>query len=277
MVSFHHPDYNANFHKWKLIRDTIAGDVRAYVPKLEGQSDKEYQAYVNRPSFYNATSRTLDALVGLMFSKDPEFKAPKALEDIAKNITLNGDTLNDFSKLCVRESLQTARNGILVDMPSVYRANFSKADEEKLNLRSYARLYKAESIINWDTYNHNGVEILSQVVLEETYLKSKNEFEKELKTRWRVLDLDEGKYRQRVFETDDLDDKKINQIGEDAIIIINGSTIDYIPFFFFGVNTTKPDIEKSPIFLLNSFSRCLIAFLLLSFAALIYLSQTLST
>lgn len=247
MVDTKHPDYDKHFPDWKLIRDTIEGDLRAYVPKLEGQSKDEFNAYVDRPSFYNATSRTLDALVGLMFSKPPEFIAPKELEEIAKNITLNGESVEEFAKIICKENLQTARGGVMVDMPNVYRGSFSKADEEKLKLRTYARYYNAESIINWDTISVNGIEVLTQVVLEEGYLKTTNEFTKEAKTRWRVLDLFEGVYRQRVFEDSGTGTtKNILQVSE-VTPIVNGSTINYIPFVFIGITSLKPLIEKSPI------------------------------
>ena len=68
-VNTQHAQYKSNLSTWKLMRDVISSNVTSYVPKLEGQSQEEFKAYVNRPAFFNATSRTLEALLGLIFSK----------------------------------------------------------------------------------------------------------------------------------------------------------------------------------------------------------------
>ena len=71
-VNTQHKVYQSNLSTWKLMRDVISSNVASYVPKLEGQSTDEFKAYVNRPAFFNATSRTLEALLGLIFSKPAE-------------------------------------------------------------------------------------------------------------------------------------------------------------------------------------------------------------
>ena len=93
-VNTQHKDYQANLSTWKLMRDVISSNVTSYVPKLEGQDNDEYKAYVNRPAFFNATSRTLEALLGLIFSKPAEvpdstelnkiYEAIKELEEAMK-------------------------------------------------------------------------------------------------------------------------------------------------------------------------------------------------
>ena len=97
-------------------------------------------------------------------------------------------------------------------MPNIDRSQFSQAQAEAMNLRPYAWIYKAESIINWDTITVNGISTLSLVVLEEHYTApTDDEFTKEDKIRYRVLDLFEGVYRQRIFE---VVNKEYTQVGE---------------------------------------------------------------
>ena len=204
MVTNTHPQYNNNLPKWTKCRDSIEGEVKGYVPRLADQSNDEYKAYIERPSFFNATSRTLDALVGLIHSKEAEINIPSQIALMAENITLDDDTLEDFAKNLTVEALAVGRVGVLVDMPSVDRSQYTQAQAEALNLRPYARMYKAESIVNWYSVNVNGVNKLSMVVLKESYeADTADEFTKEEKIRYRVLDLQDGFYRQRIFQEED--------------------------------------------------------------------------
>ena len=81
-VNSTHPDYDANIVAWQRARDVFAGEdaVKAaaekYLPRLDCQDDKEYLAYKNRASFFNASARTADGFVGLIFRRDPTFKLP---------------------------------------------------------------------------------------------------------------------------------------------------------------------------------------------------------
>ena len=60
----------------------------------------------------------------------------------------------------------------------------------------YVSVYKSEDIINWKYTNNK----LSLVVLKELSLTdTDDEFTQKVITNYRVLDLFEGKYRQRLF------------------------------------------------------------------------------
>ena len=78
-----HPDYDSALPAWLRARDVFAGEdaVKAagerYLPKLDSQSADEYNAYRARASFFNATARTVDGFVGLIFRREPTFKIPE--------------------------------------------------------------------------------------------------------------------------------------------------------------------------------------------------------
>ena len=244
MVTNTHPQYNNNLPKWTKCRNSIEGEVKGYVPRLADQSNDEYKAYIERPSFFNATSRTLDALVGLIHSKEAEINIPSQIALMAENITLDDDTLEDFAKNLTVEALAVGRVGVLVDMPSVDRSQYTQAQAEALNLRPYARMYKAESIVNWYSVNVNGVNKLSMVVLKESYeADTQDEFTKEEKIRYRVLDLYEGFYRQRIFQEVN---KAYVAVGE-VLPMANGLRLDYIPFIFIGASSLKSSCDKPPL------------------------------
>jgi hypothetical protein len=77
-----HIQYDANANAWLRARDVFAGEdaVKAagvrYLPRLDSQTDDEYAAYKERASFFNATARTADGFVGLIFRREPSFKLP---------------------------------------------------------------------------------------------------------------------------------------------------------------------------------------------------------
>src|SRR5258706_11802851 len=81
-VNSTHPDYAAALPSWVRARDVIAGEdaIKArgesYLPRLDAQSEDEYKAYKSRGCFFNATSRTCDGMLGLLFRRDPEVKLP---------------------------------------------------------------------------------------------------------------------------------------------------------------------------------------------------------
>lgn len=246
-VNAKHPEYSKNLTKWQLMRDALAGEVakEKYVPKLSDQEAEEYSAYVGRAEFYNATARTQVALTGLLFAKPPKVELPEALKTIGENISLDDDTLEALAKNIANECLSVGRCGVLVDLPSVEKADYSKLEAERLNLRAYATLYKAENIINWKTTKINGSNVTSLVVLAETYAEpTQDEFVDKIKTRYRVLDLHEGYYRQRVFsETKAGNFEVVSEIYPSA----NGQKLEYLPFTFFNVNDLKTSVEKPPL------------------------------
>lgn len=246
-VNAKHPEYSKNLTKWQLMRDALAGEVakEKYVPKLSDQEAEEYSAYVGRAEFYNATARTQVALTGLLFAKPPKVELPEALKTIGENISLDDDTLEALAKNIANECLSVGRCGVLVDLPSVEKADYSKLEAERLNLRAYATLYKAENIINWKTTKINGSNVTSLVVLAETYAEpTQDEFVDNIKTRYRVLDLHEGYYRQRVFsETKAGNFEVVSEIYPSA----NERKLEYLPFTFFNVNDLKTAVEKPPL------------------------------
>lgn len=246
-VNAKHPEYSKNLTKWQLMRDALAGEVakEKYVPKLSDQEAEEYSAYVGRAEFYNATARTQVALTGLLFAKPPKVELPETLKTIAENVSLDDDTLEALAKNIANECLSVGRCGVLVDLPSVEKADYSKLEAERLNLRAYATLYKAENIINWKTTKINGSNVTSLVVLAETYAEpTDDEFVDKIKTRYRVLDLHEGYYRQRVFsETKAGNFEVVSEIYPSA----NGRKLEYLPFTFFNVNDLKTSVEKPPL------------------------------
>lgn len=233
-----HSDYDKMVPIWKRIRDVLAGHDaiqeagRDYLPELSEQDENEYQAYKGRAAFFNATSRVSDTMSGLVFRKPPIIEAAP-IQDIADNITLNGTNLTSFAEDIIEEQLGPTRSGVLVDYPSVDTSQMTAVQVKALGLRPYAALYKAEDILDWRYTNG----VLSMVKLREIeeVVDPQDEFLTERKEIIRVLDMFEGKYRQRVYKEVRKDGKDtLWELASTVFPRMNGKPFDYIPFVFFG-------------------------------------------
>jgi hypothetical protein len=76
-VNSTHPEYDASAGAWSQARDVLAGGsaVKAagerYVPRLDIQTMEEFTAYLVRAFFFNATARTAEGYLGLIFRRPP--------------------------------------------------------------------------------------------------------------------------------------------------------------------------------------------------------------
>jgi len=122
-VDTKHQSYEDNCSIWQKCRDVVAGQEaihtagKLYLPMLSGQTDDEYDAYKARAMFYNATQRTVDAMSGLLFRKEPKIEVPAGMDEWLKNIDLNGNSLNTFVEKTADDVLTISRFGILVEHP----------------------------------------------------------------------------------------------------------------------------------------------------------------
>ena len=249
-VTSRHKDYDAYARKWKRCRDVVSGEEAvhsagtAYLPMLKDQELSEYLAMVARTPFYNATWRTIAGFIGMLFRKPPTIEVPKKVEAYLEDITMSGITFSSFVQDCTLEDLEVSRLGVLVDYPSQQvdaegnPIQLTIAQTEELGLRPTMQQYKAESIINWKFGKVKNKTVLTQVRLLEVEEVELNEFETEEKGRVRVLDLFEGKYRQRVF-----DEESGEQIGGEVYPVMNNKNLDFIPFYFIGPDGTDGSLD----------------------------------
>lgn len=248
-------EYDLKRQAWCKMRDVIAGcdKIQAagekYLPKLGDQSKEDYDAYLKRGVFFNATGRVVDALSGMVFRKEPELKAPDGMKDIIADITLNGVPLNQFAELLMEEGLSVTRAGVLVDFPNVEKVEgevITLDVAQRKGLRVYARMYKAEDIINWRTAQLGGKTVLSLVVLREVQetIDPADTFSMKCEEVYRVLELIDGVYTQSIW-------KEINksfQLAAQFTPRMNGKAFDSIPFEFFGAQGNTPDVDEPVLY-----------------------------
>lgn len=246
-----HPDYDAMHGRWAMCRDAAEGEhavharKEVYLPRLKGEEDESYKLRLKMTPFFNATWRTITGMRGLLFRKPPTKDVPGSADEAMENIDLAGTTMDSFASEVAEEALTVGRVCILADHPTL-PAGTTLADKQKLGARAFLAMYKAESFYNWKEERKNGVTKLVQVRLKEcAELPGDDEFTTVHEDRYRILDLLENKYRQRVFRINK--DGKDEQVGEDLFPEIGGKALDYIPFVVIGVDSVGLCVEPPPL------------------------------
>ena len=257
-----HPDYDANLVTWLRARDVIAGEdaVKAgatkYLPRLDSQSDGDYLGYKSRACFFNATSRTCDGFLGLLFRRDPEVKLPDrhagvggALRVFTEDVDLMGTSLFTFCKAVVGEVLSVGRCGTLID----WQANGEN--------RAYVVRYQAEDILNWQTQRINGRNVVTMIALRElvTEPDTDDPFVMDQTETIRVLKLEvladsSTRYVVELWEQTAASAQRKSKRGrsewtmvESRVPLRLGKPLPLIPFVFHGPRNALPDVDKMPL------------------------------
>src|ERR1017187_3587233 len=110
-----HPDYDASAMAWA--RDVLAGEdaVKAagtkYLPRMDSQSDGEYDAYKTRASFFGATARTLEEYLDLIFRRAPVLAlgTGEQLKKFVADCDLWGLDFHAYARRVVSEVLAVGR------------------------------------------------------------------------------------------------------------------------------------------------------------------------
>jgi len=234
-----HHSYAGRMAMVKKCRDATEGEDAVhkagdeYLPRLKDQTNDDYKAYVTRTPFFNATARTINGLVGMIFRKSPVIEVSASIESYLEDITLTNTPFNEFAEHCANEYLEVGGLGLLVEYPQVTEQAITRAQQEAQNLRPYVTEYKVESIINWRYGRVNNVVQPIMVVLSESAV-TYDEYEEIKVPQLRALWLENGIYLQRVYQKPDNKKDEWKQVGADIIPLMNGKPLSFIPFVYFG-------------------------------------------
>ena len=249
---YQHPDYEANLPRWIRCRDVVAGQDAvhkagiAYLPALSNQDNKEYEAYKKRTPFFNAAARTVDGMVGLVFRKNPISEVPAALEPVLEDVTLTGVPASVLAHKLIQEVETVGRVGVLVEYPRMDAQPTTLAEAQALNMRPYATIFAAESIINWRVQRINNAMQPTLIVLQEQYSKM-GAFEVDYSTQIRALLLDDGIYKQRVYRQTNSTVSAEWELVEEITPLMNGAPMRFIPFQIINSDSLEFAVSKPPL------------------------------
>jgi hypothetical protein len=251
-------EYEKASAKWQKCRDVIAGGDAIkgnrvlYVAKPSGMDKDDYNAYIERPEFFNATARTVQGMSGAIMRRPPTHEARPDVEKLFTDVTLNGRALESFAADVLKETMSVGRAGVLVDMPP--------AGSE--NQRPYWVLYTAEQIFNWRVVVVDGKRVLRLVVLRECAKTPSPDdpyvMEEEITYRELRLLMSDGPrpvptgyvqviWRKVITASDD-GTKKEEWVADAPIAIVRrGEALTFIPFVFFNADDNETDISEPPL------------------------------
>ena len=256
-----HKEYAEYLPIWEQIDDVLAGErgVKAkgalYLPKpnpndLSEANDIRYKQYAKRALFFNATGRTVSALVGSVFRKKPYIELPDSIAYAYNNIDGNGVGIAQQSQSVVKNVLSKGRTGLLVDFPAV-DGDITVARARQENLQPYCIQYDAKNIVNWITERHGAITILKTIVLQEEIEQFLDILQTETIQQYRVLYIDdEGYYSQYVYQVDD--QLKVTDVEIIEPRDANGNRLNFIPFVFVGSENNDYTIDDSPVYDLSN-------------------------
>jgi len=268
-VRFMRPELLKLLPIYELIRDCLEQQVKArgevYLPRpnasdLSTENTERYNAYLKRAVFYDVTSRTLNGVVGQVFTNDPEINLPELLKTVNEDANGSGVTLTQHSKETLQYTVSMGRCGLFVDYPRT-SAPATRAQIIAGDIKPTINAYAPENIINWQTKKRGAKQVLSLVVLVEKYQHKLDEFEYEERVQYRVLKLNE----QDQYVTEIHRDAEVapppgtaqtvppkmeltHILTEDAMPLdASGNPFNEIPFTFIGAVNNDPSPDPAPL------------------------------
>lgn len=225
-----HEQYDKKTKIWEKCRDAIEGEEAVklgkekYLPKLSGQDGNEYDAYLMRASYFNASGRTHEAMVGTVFRIDPTIDPPFPTNKLRK-----------ISEQVVSEVCEVGRCGLLTDAP------ITGGDP-------YIALYKAEDITNWQTRLTDADEVLIRLVLREIVQEPDEDdpYSVEDKTQYRELYLDEYSFYAQQLWVENEKGEFVRE-GEPIYPTAAGAKLTTIPFVFISALSISPEVSDPPM------------------------------
>jgi hypothetical protein len=257
-----HERYTMMFPTWQKNRAAREGSLSikrgrdVYLPKLESQAGQDkaakddYNDYLDRANWYAATGQTVNAFIGMMFKKQPQYTFVNldggdfVEDDIYLTASQGGENFTTMMKKVADEVLTVNRVGLLEDYPTASDTTLTLLEAQNSGMHSYTAIYKAEDILNWGTEKINGIEKPVWYVVRELYQDTTNSYTNPVnKYRYRILAISPDTGYIQIVVSD-----KGGTLYVDNLIqpLVNGAPLDYIPFWVLSVYGDTPMDVHAP-------------------------------
>jgi hypothetical protein len=181
-----------------------AGEV--YLPRQTRESETGYQNRLNRSVLTNYYTKTVDTFVGRIVKKPPKIleSTPPQIGALVEDIDNQGNDLATF----LREAITAATDdGIVyfyVDSPqsrveSEEARIRSMADDEAQGIRPFVTMIRAEQVLDIHYDDRQNLDLV-RYSFTHTEKDPEDEFSTITRNRIRVIDLDNGRVRHRIYE-----------------------------------------------------------------------------
>lgn len=194
----------------EICRDVYDGTLRLrrrgrkYLPQFPKESDEAYAERLGRAVLFNAFRKTVRALTGMVFRKDPAFSddVPEAIKPHLENIDLADRHVAIFAADGFQAKLIDGHGYILVDWSGPEGARNAAEEGEA---RPYWVWIDKLQVIRFRSTQRNGEIVLTSFAYIETDVVEDGEFKEKEIERVRQYDLVEGdrvQYRSWVRDVD---------------------------------------------------------------------------
>lgn len=256
-ITFIRREISEMMPKWEQVRDFLKGSftVKAagvkYLPMPQNDPDEcervlRYETYVERAQFYNFTSKTLQGLIGQVFSRDPILKSSSYIKKLALNIDGACTSLDQQAKVALGYVLSYGRCGLLADYPA-RNSNATMKEIQDLTVRPTLQCYGAWDVINWREKVIDGNTFYDLIVIQADVETSSDGFTITSDCEWKVLRIKNGVYVAETWRKDENGNTYLYS-GPVMPTDANGNNLTVIPFRFVGSMTNSASVDEPPLF-----------------------------
>lgn len=169
--------FTANLSRWNLV-DALYGGTEtmrlartAYLIKNEKESEKDYNARLNRSTLYNVYKRSIQQATARAFTNDVALEGyPGEITIFEQDVDAQGRDLTQFSKATFTDALKRGVSYILVDLPKTPEQPLTLADSISLGIRPYWVPIGAPQVLAAYSTQDGGAERLKHFRFEETFV-----------------------------------------------------------------------------------------------------------
>lgn len=184
---------------YTLIADSIAGShaIKAggdkYLPRpnaadLSNENKIRYNQYLSRAVYYNVTRRTIFALAGQIFLREPQIDLPTGLQPVVQDASGENVPLAQHAEIMCRNIFAYGRGGLFGDYPTT-TGELTQGDMARDDVRPVITSYTSANIINWRKALRGRKQVYTLVVLREPHVVYDNGFAAEATYQYKVLRL----------------------------------------------------------------------------------------
>lgn len=160
-----------------------------YLPKHPMEGRKQYDTRVKIALSYNATKRTADGLVGMLFRREPVVSdAPPDIEDDLEDVDLQGRALGVFLRQVAENALLDGHTWLHIEEPKVDQERVRTARmATEAGVRPYWLNITKKQAHNWRFEVRDGRPVLTLFAYRESHAEPDGAFGEVVRQRVRVL------------------------------------------------------------------------------------------